>query len=430
VVTVPNGGLWSPYRAIPNGQGGLLVQLIRRLVWPGGDYWRWDAVVVGVDESGALTGSTALGADWGEIVVGENGTIVATSQVEYSTEPSWGGGAKRHVGMLMPLQANGNPGGLASFYGPSGSCGWIWDNIGQQWFYNGDCGQPVLSITSVAARGSDVLVTLNDGQVLAPGPLGQMRLSYLVPATDGTYLGGGAGAGTNGDLVNITVTSEEPASPFAPWSAGGNPAYAFAAAVPYIVQVDFQTGYCGSSNEWRVGACPGDVLSSSEQALVRSVTLQAMRDAYQGYDVTFTTGNPSAPRHIHVTETVSPDVPHSEIAPPGYTPRLKFESDVYFPNVWSTLMSVIGCPTLADACLQTKNLSRGDVLRAFGRGMGNTAAHELGHQPPYFFTADIVNEKCTDCYDSQSAAWRAHFFGPLHWSDFAKNKMRFLVSNK
>jgi hypothetical protein len=280
VVTVPNGGLWSPYRAIPNGQGGLLVQLIRRLVWPGGDYWRWDAVVVGVDASGALTGSTGLGADWGEIVVGENGTIVATSQVEYSTEPSWGGGAKRHVGMLMPLQANGNPGGLASFYGPSGSCGWIWDNIGQQWFYNGDCGQPVLSITSVAARGSELIVTLNDGQVLAPGPLGQMRLSNLVPATDGTYLGGGAGGASAGELVNVAVTSEEPVSPLgAEWPEGaGSRQSAYSASPLSALRVIADVG----DNESRALAFAAlkDALVQDPAGSIAASKLSMTKDGY------------------------------------------------------------------------------------------------------------------------------------------------------
>ena len=304
----------------------------------------------------------------------------------------------------------------------------------------------MISVTSIAARGSDTIVTLSDGRVFGPGALSQLHLSYLVPAIDGTYLGAGvppsgpAGAAAArgaaaataeaGALVAIAVTSEEPASPFTPWSAGGNPAHAFAAAVPYLVQVDFQNGYCGSTNEWRVGICRGeDVLSSTEQALVRSVALQAMRDAYQGYDVTFTTANPSAQRRIRLLETVHPDVPHGEIAL-GFTPQRSLVSEVYFPNVWTTLMSVVGCPTLDSACLQTKQFSREDVLRAFGRGIGNTASHELGHQPPYYFTADLTRDKCLDCYDSARGTSRAHFFGQLRWSDFAKNKMRFLVSNK
>ena len=83
----------------------------------------------------------------------------------------------------------------SEFYPPSGPCGWQWDGLSQSWYYNGDCDQEVLSITSIAARGADTFVTMNDGTVFAPGPLGQLHLSYLVPAVDGTYLGVGAAAG-------------------------------------------------------------------------------------------------------------------------------------------------------------------------------------------------------------------------------------------
>jgi hypothetical protein len=65
--------------------------------------------------------------------------------------------------------------------------------------------------------------------VLAPETLGQLPLSYLVPAVDGTYLGAGVGAA--GDLVNLVVTAEEPASPFGPmWPAGGGGGLDFANA--------------------------------------------------------------------------------------------------------------------------------------------------------------------------------------------------------
>ena len=226
-VNVPNGSLFYPYRAVPNGQGGLLVQL-RRRIWPGTEDEFWDAMVVGVDAAGTLTGQTPLGADWGEIVVGQDGNALATSQVNYYTEPGYGGLVKQHLGMLRALTPDGNPAASASFFGPSGPCGWAWDGLSQSWYYNGDCDQEVLSITSIAARGSDTLMTLSDGRVLAPGPIGDLHLSYLVPAVDGTYLGVGAAAGASaarnaststdiaGALMGLTVPSEEPASPFGP----------------------------------------------------------------------------------------------------------------------------------------------------------------------------------------------------------------------
>jgi hypothetical protein len=69
------------------------------------------------------------------------------------------------------------------------------------------------------------------------------------------------------------------------------------------------------------------------------------------------------------------------------------------------------------------------MLKAFGKGIGNTAAHELGHQSPYAFTAHV--QSCLECYDSDSSAWLAHFFNDhLQWSPFAKNKMKPLLKRE
>ena len=189
-VNLPNGALWYPFRAVPNGQGGLLVQ-VRRLLWPELETHHIDALVVGVDAGGTVTGSTPLADDWGEIVVGERGQVLVTSEVEYWTEPGSGGVAKRHVGFLQQITPEGNPAAFPQFFPPSGPCGWIWDGIRQEWYDNGACDQAVISVTSIAARGSDTIVTLSDGRVFGPGALSQLHLSYLVPAADGTYLGAG-----------------------------------------------------------------------------------------------------------------------------------------------------------------------------------------------------------------------------------------------
>jgi hypothetical protein len=283
------------------------------------------------------------------------------------------------------------------------------------------------------------IAALDGGGVVLRGDSGALHLvdgegtvieGGTLPVGNPQYWDAGTWAG-EGSVEFVTGPTITPA-----WhefvAGAGNRQWqnALAAAVPYVVQVVFQSGYCGSSDEWRVGPCPGDaVLSSTEQAIVRSEALQAMRDAFRGYDVTFSTPDLGAPRQVSVKEKLHPKVPPGEIAI-GFSPG-DLTSEVYFPNVWSTLESIVGCPPLNNVCLQTKQLSRADVLRAFGRGIGNTAAHELGHQPPYFFTADVVPSVCAVCYDSARGNSRAHFFGgPLGWSPWAKRKMRFLESKK
>ena len=207
-----------------------------------------------------------------------------------------------------------------------------------------------------------------------------------------------------------------------PWVVTGNSVWAVAdgnlarngtassAIVPYDVQVDFQI-----PNPWGI-----EVLSSAEDALVRSVALQTMREAYQGYAVTFTTENPSSRRHIYVRDLMKASV--------GRTVLGAFESDVYAPNLWNTLMTVIGCRTLAlSDCLQATGRSREDVIKAFAKGIGNTAAHELGHQAPIYFVRDLG---CLNCYDNHTAESFAHFFGPLSWSNEAKQKMQPLLKRQ
>ena len=116
-----------------------------------------------------------------------------------------------------------------------------------------------------------------------------------------------------------------------------------------------------------------------------------------------------------------------DINPTGWTPDFSFESDVYSVNLWDAMMKVMNCSSIAN-CVATTGRSRQQVLTAFGTGIGNTAAHELGHQAPFYFTAHF--QGCSDCYDSRSAVFLGHFSGPLHWSDWAKPKMKPLLASK
>lgn len=62
-----------------------------------------------------------------------------------------------------------------------------------------------------------------------------------------------------------------------------------------------------------------------------------------------------------------------------------------------------------------------DLVEALARGIGATAAHELGHQYGLGFTHDV---SCSDCYDGGTSDTRAHYFGPLHWSQRAQEEMK------
>jgi hypothetical protein len=61
------------------------------------------------------------------------------------------------------------------------------------------------------------------------------------------------------------------------------------------------------------------------------------------------------------------------------------------------------------------------LLDGFGKGIGATAAHELGHQAGFSFAID---SHCDDCYDGNTSTGYNHFFGTKHWSDRAMQIMR------
>jgi hypothetical protein len=122
---------------------------------------------------------------------------------------------KRHVGFLQQITPGGNAATFPEFFTPSGSCGWLWEASasGGSTTATATRTSSALRRSRRAARGSDTTVTLSDGRVFWPGALSQLHLWYLVPASDGTYLGTGVAAAAEG-LVNIGLTSEDPVSPF------------------------------------------------------------------------------------------------------------------------------------------------------------------------------------------------------------------------
>src|SRR5207249_1664899 len=66
-------------------------------------------------------------------------------------------------------------------------------------------------------------------------------------------------------------------------------------------------------------------------------------------------------------------------------------------------------------------------LEGLGRGIGATAAHELGHQAGLHFSRDGA---CADCYDGNTAKTYVHFFGEKHWSNDALAIMRAVLGQQ
>jgi hypothetical protein len=68
--------------------------------------------------------------------------------------------------------------------------------------------------------------------------------------------------------------------------------------------------------------------------------------------------------------------------------------------------------------------SRAALLDGLGRGVGATAAHELGHQAGIRFVTD---SQCDDCYDGNRSTSYVHFFGTKRWSPEAAAGMTRLL---
>jgi hypothetical protein len=184
--------------------------------------------------------------------------------------------------------------------------------------------------------------------------------------------------------------------------AAGAGAACRARQAPVVVAVTFV-------NSWRMA---GDALSGDEQAIVRRATLETLRAAYDRFGVRFEEAA-SAARIIRVEDT-----PYSRpfFGAAGMTYAVTRVSSVRFDVLVNAELAAAGCASPAQ-CAK----SRRDLLEGLGRGVGATAAHELGHQAGFGFALD---SPCEDCYDGRASTSYAHFFGRKHWSARALSLMR------
>jgi len=172
---------------------------------------------------------------------------------------------------------------------------------------------------------------------------------------------------------------------------------------------------------------PAYEYSVPERALIWETARTTAQAAFQGYNVDFTFDertreeieqDPRQQRHIYVNNMIGPK--QGEV---GATYQRNLYSDVYIWSLETALKTAEGCwPKDIDGCAQQTETTRLALVTALGRGLGATAAHELGHQALLGFTFDVTDR--SDRYDSESAVSHDHFFNPLDWSDQAKAKMK------
>jgi len=167
-------------------------------------------------------------------------------------------------------------------------------------------------------------------------------------------------------------------------------------------------------NDWQMGH---EALTLEEQARVKAVALQTLQDAFRAFDVSVREAR-DADRLIVVDKGFVAGLrPAGQPAPVGETLPFAWVSRVHFDELCGTLLTVTGCAGAASRCTKT----RSELVDGLGRGIGGTAAHELGHQTGLRFALDA---RCETCYDGGTSNTYEHFFGSQRWSDAALTIMR------
>src|SRR5262249_40874335 len=167
---------------------------------------------------------------------------------------------------------------------------------------------------------------------------------------------------------------------------------------------------------WKIA---GEPLTGAEQSTLKQTAIDVMRRAFTGFDVNVDeTG--SGARTIRVEDT-----PYGRMlfGAAGVTYPAAHVSSVRFDVLANLELAAVQCRDI----MQCPAMPRDRLVEGLGRGVGATAAHELGHQAGFRFGLD---SHCSDCYDSRESTSYAHFFGPLHWSDRALQIMKRTLPRK
>jgi hypothetical protein len=170
-------------------------------------------------------------------------------------------------------------------------------------------------------------------------------------------------------------------------------------------------------NGWKLG---DETLTEREKSLVKSTAVQILRSAYNGFNVQLNDES-FGDRLIKVEDTPYASYAPGAIVYPtpavGMTFPVAKISSVRLDALYNVELAVAQCRDITSC--ETK--TREELLRGLGRGVGATAAHELGHQGGLNFSRD---SRCDDCYDGHTANASIHFFGAKHWSNAALVIMR------
>jgi hypothetical protein len=173
---------------------------------------------------------------------------------------------------------------------------------------------------------------------------------------------------------------------------------------PLVVSVRIETA-------WAFSVAP---ITDSERMLVKDEMFRTLRRAYDGFDVRFEEGT-SNKRIIRIEDTPVSRSQPVYFGATGITFPASPVSSVRADVMYHVMLTAAACSD-AQPCSRT----RAELMQGLGRGLGATAAHELGHQSNFRFALD---SRCDDCYDG-SQTMAPHFFGEKRWSAEAREIMQ------
>ena len=157
----------------------------------------------------------------------------------------------------------------------------------------------------------------------------------------------------------------------------------------------------------------GSALLEEDRFVVKDAALVTLRHAFDGFAVRFAE-TPTGGRTVLVEDTPYATNASDRLYAAGLTYPLSVVSRVRIDVLFKDELAAIHC-----SALQVCGMPTHEVLHGLGRGVGATAAHELGHQVGF-----AVDTACDDCYEGGSATSYAHFFSEKHWSDRVIERMK------
>jgi hypothetical protein len=212
--------------------------------------------------------------------------------------------------------------------------------------------------------------------------------------------------------------------------AGANPSGNSTAARPWYFKLEWQNDCtkeaapCGftlypenpmDNTRWAIDA-------TSQAATIKAAALAAFKKAFDSYPVNVSEGKAYAGTGDHRANVIDGYKydPQSGMEYCGVTSPL---SGITFSNIYYRRhmeMAQFALPIVLVTAQDVQNaLHRVDLMKAIGTGIGNTAAHEVGHQ--YFLNGYGMEDSSTSTYngaagcDPRTAGGWNYGFGAVSW---------------